>query len=75
LQRRTTSVGNGGIAEIDRPTSIGEGDAPNPKLPIGTPELLTSDHQNKPDVGAQKFREWADGDAVSDLGARREWAL
>jgi branched-chain amino acid transport system substrate-binding protein len=23
-------------------------------------ELLTADHQNKPDLGAQKFREWAD---------------
>ena len=28
-------------------------------------ELLTSDHQNKPDVGAQKFREWADRDGVT----------
>jgi branched-chain amino acid transport system substrate-binding protein len=23
-------------------------------------ELMTADHQNKPDLGAQKFREWAD---------------
>jgi len=28
-------------------------------------ELLTSDHQNKPDLGAQKFREWADRDGVT----------
>jgi branched-chain amino acid transport system substrate-binding protein len=28
-------------------------------------ELLTSDHQNKPDVGAQKFREWADRDGLT----------
>src|ERR1700743_2045481 len=28
-------------------------------------ELLPSDHQNKPDVGAQKFREWADRDGVT----------
>jgi len=28
-------------------------------------ELLSSDHQNKPDVGAQKFREWADRDGVT----------
>ncbi len=28
-------------------------------------ELLTADHQNKPDIGAQKFREWADRDGVT----------
>jgi len=28
-------------------------------------ELLTSDHQNKPDLGAQKFREWADRDGLT----------
>jgi branched-chain amino acid transport system substrate-binding protein len=28
-------------------------------------ELLTADHLNKPDVGAQIFREWADRDGVS----------
>ena len=28
---------------------------------LGQPiELLTADHQNKPDIGVQKFREWAD---------------
>jgi ABC-type branched-subunit amino acid transport system substrate-binding protein len=28
---------------------------------LGQPiELLTADHQNKPDLGASKFREWAD---------------
>ena len=28
---------------------------------LGKPiELLTADHQNKPDIGVQKFREWAD---------------
>ncbi len=28
---------------------------------LGQPiELLTTDHQNKPDIGASKFREWAD---------------
>jgi branched-chain amino acid transport system substrate-binding protein len=28
---------------------------------LGQPiELLTADHQNKPDLGVQKFREWAD---------------
>src|SRR3569833_943580 len=28
-------------------------------------EIKESDHQNKPDVGAQKFREWADRDGVT----------
>ncbi len=27
--------------------------------------LLTTDHQNKPDIGASKFREWADQDGVN----------
>jgi branched-chain amino acid transport system substrate-binding protein len=32
--------------------------------PIG---LLTADHQNKPDIGASKFREWADTRGVTML--------
>ena len=28
-------------------------------------KLLTADHQNKPDIGAQKFREWADRDGLT----------
>ena len=33
---------------------------------LGQPiELLTYDHQNKPDLGAQKFREWADRDGLT----------
>lgn len=28
-------------------------------------EFMVSDHQNKPDIGAQKFREWADRDGVT----------
>jgi branched-chain amino acid transport system substrate-binding protein len=28
-------------------------------------ELLTSDHQNKPDLGTEKFREWADRDGLT----------
>jgi branched-chain amino acid transport system substrate-binding protein len=35
---------------------------------LGKPiELLTYDHQNKPDLGAQKFREWADRDGLTML--------
>jgi len=29
--------------------------------------LLTADHQNKPDIGASKFREWADQNALNFL--------
>ncbi len=28
-------------------------------------EFMVSDHQNKPDLGAQKFREWADRDGIT----------
>jgi len=28
-------------------------------------EFMVSDHQNKPDIGAQKFREWADTAGVT----------
>ena len=29
--------------------------------------LLTVDHQNKPDIGASKFREWADQNGLNML--------
>src|SRR6202166_1096454 len=29
--------------------------------------LLTADHQNKPDIGASKFREWADQNGLNML--------
>src|SRR4029077_11956533 len=33
---------------------------------LGQPiQLLTADHQNKPDLGVQKFREWADRDGLT----------
>jgi branched-chain amino acid transport system substrate-binding protein len=35
---------------------------------LGQPiEVLTADHQNKPDVGASKFREWADTHGLTML--------
>jgi branched-chain amino acid transport system substrate-binding protein len=35
---------------------------------LGQPiQLLTADHQNKPDIGQQKFREWADTDGLTML--------
>jgi branched-chain amino acid transport system substrate-binding protein len=33
---------------------------------LGKPiEFMSTDHQNKPDIGASKFREWADQDGVN----------
>ena len=33
---------------------------------LGKPiDILTADHQNKPDIGQQKFREWADTDGLT----------
>jgi len=35
---------------------------------LGQPiEFLTADHQNKPDIGASKFREWADNKGLTML--------
>ena len=35
---------------------------------LGQPiEFLTADHQNKPDIGASKFREWADTKSLTML--------
>ena len=35
---------------------------------LGQPiEFLTADHQNKPDIGASKFREWADTKGLTML--------
>jgi branched-chain amino acid transport system substrate-binding protein len=35
---------------------------------LGRPiRLLTADHQNKPDIGASRFREWADQDGLNML--------
>src|ERR1700689_1248627 len=45
---------------------------------LGRPiELLTADHQNKPDIGAQKFHEWVDREALTmaPLGANTSVSL
>ena len=40
---------------------------------LGQPiELVTADHQNKPDIGVQKFREWADRDGADHGAGRRQ---
>ncbi len=48
-------IGAGGIEAIKMAIADFGGTA------LGKPiDLLTADHQNKPDIGQQKFREWAD---------------
>jgi branched-chain amino acid transport system substrate-binding protein len=53
---------------------IGEGGVTAVKMAIGDfggtvlgnkIEFLVTDHQNKPDIGSQKFREWADRDGLT----------
>src|SRR4029077_10422865 len=49
------SSGPGAVEAIHMPI------ADSGPTPLGQPiELLTADHQNKPDIGASKLREWAD---------------
>ena len=53
-------IGAGGIEAIKMAIQDFGGSA------LGKPiEVLTTDHQNKPDVGVQKFREWADQNGLT----------
>ncbi len=53
-------IGAGGIEAIKMAIQDFGGTA------LGQPiEVLTTDHQNKPDVGVQKFREWADENGLT----------
>ncbi|HEY1941634.1 MAG TPA: ABC transporter substrate-binding protein [Roseiarcus sp.] len=53
-------IGAGGIDAIKMAIQDFGGSA------LGKPiEVLTTDHQNKPDVGVQKFREWADENGLT----------
>ena len=55
-------IGAGGVEAIKMAIADFGGSA------LGQPiELLTADHQNKPDIGQQKFREWADTDGLTML--------
>ncbi|MBV8104265.1 MAG: ABC transporter substrate-binding protein [Hyphomicrobiales bacterium] len=55
-------IGAGGVEAIKMAISDFGGTA------LGQPiELMTFDHQNKPDLGAQKLREWADTDGLTML--------
>jgi branched-chain amino acid transport system substrate-binding protein len=55
-------IGAGGVEAIKMAIADFGGTALG--QPIG---LLTADHQNKPDIGQQKFREWADTDGLTML--------
>ena len=57
-------IGAGGVAAIRMAIADFGGSV------LGKPiEILTADHQNKPDIGVQKFREWADtGGMTMTLG-------
>src|ERR1700678_916904 len=53
-------IGAGGVEAIKMAIADFGGTA------LGQPiELLTFDHQNKPDLAAQKLREWADTDGLT----------
>jgi branched-chain amino acid transport system substrate-binding protein len=53
-------IGAGGIEAIKMAIEDFGGSA------LGQPiQVLTTDHQNKPDVGVQKFREWADQNGLT----------
>jgi branched-chain amino acid transport system substrate-binding protein len=53
-------LGNGGVEAIKMAIADFGGSV------LGAPvEVLIADHQNKPDVAAQKFREWADTNGLS----------
>jgi branched-chain amino acid transport system substrate-binding protein len=55
-------IGAGGIEAIKMAIAAFGGSA------LGQPiEILTADHQNKPDIGAQKFKEWADTQGLTML--------
>src|SRR3984957_13454582 len=53
-------IGPGGVVAAKMAIADFGGSVPGEKI-----ELLTADHQNKPDIGADKFREWADRDGLT----------
>jgi len=55
-------IGAGGVEAIKMAVADFGGTA------LGQPiDILTADHQNKPDIGQQKFREWADTGGLTML--------
>src|ERR1700733_12568973 len=55
-------MGAGGVEAINMAIADFGGSALGKKMPV-----LSTDHQNKPDIGASKFREWADQNGVTLL--------
>lgn len=55
-------IGPGGIEAINMAISDFGGSVLGNKITV-----LTTDHQNKPDIGASKFREWADQNGLTML--------
>jgi branched-chain amino acid transport system substrate-binding protein len=53
-------IGQGGIVAINMAIEDSGGKVLGRDI-----KVLTADHQNKPDIGAQKFREWADQNGVN----------
>jgi branched-chain amino acid transport system substrate-binding protein len=53
-------IGSGGVDAINMAIADFGGSVLGKKI-----VLLTADHQNKPDLGASKFREWADQNGVN----------
>jgi branched-chain amino acid transport system substrate-binding protein len=55
-------IGQGGIEAVNMAIADSGGTVLGKKI-----VLLSADHQNKPDVGASKFREWADQNGLNML--------
>jgi branched-chain amino acid transport system substrate-binding protein len=53
-------IGEGGVEAVKMAIADFGGTVLGNKI-----EFMVTDHQNKPDVGAQKFREWADRDGLT----------
>src|ERR1700739_1077152 len=53
-------IGEGGVEAVKMAIADFGGSLLKNKI-----EFMVTDHQNKPDVGAQKFREWADRDGLT----------
>ena len=55
-------IGQGGIEAIQMAVADAGGTVLGKKIIV-----LSADHQNKPDIGASKFREWADQNGLNML--------
>ncbi len=55
-------IGQGGVEAVKMAIADFGGTVLGKKITV-----LTADHQNKPDIGASKFREWADQNGLNML--------